>query len=209
MRSEAGAVLILGAIALGGLALTACGSEGDASAGDVTTRVDPGSPDAPATIDTQAVRERMALLSELQAIDQALAPIREDALQDPELKAHEQRVIERVEMAMESIDPTLVGARTRFDSLRLELEAAQRAQDTAKGQELTGELQTLQSSLQQAQAEAVQEEEVSEAIEGFREALFARMRSMDPRADSLLNLAERLTERLEEAARAQNPNEGR
>lgn len=179
------------ALAVSCLALAAC-----ESAEDAAEVADTPAETAP---DPAAVQEQMALMGELQSIDQALIPIRQQAMADPELQAQEQALVARIETAMEEDHPELAGAEARFDSLRTAYETAQQEGDSAAVREVTGELQGLQSAMQQAQTEVLEREEISEAVEEFRENLFARMRDMDPKADSLLDLAEDIREKLEES----------
>jgi len=195
VRSGPRSVWLL-AFALSASWLAGCDAGGDAAE-------EGGEPVAgEAMPDPAEIQEQMALMGELQSIDQALAPIRQQAMADPELRAEEQALVARVGEAIEEAHPELAGAEVRFDSLRTAYEVAEQSGDTAGVQSIAGELQTLQTSMQQAQGEVLQQEEITEAVEEFRENLFARMRAMDPRADSLLDLAEEITEKLEEAAAA-------
>ncbi len=187
-RSRARSVL-RAAATISCLVLPSCRSTGDAAA----------EPDAP---DPAAMQNEMALFGELQSIDQALAPIREQAMSDPKLKAREQALVAQVQAAIEAAEPGLVGAEARFDSLRTEYEAAGQAGDSTRVQAIGVQLQSLQSSLKQVQGQVLEQEEIAEAVEGFRQDLFAHMRTLDPRADSLLDLAEDITQRLEAAAAA-------
>lgn len=184
------------ALALSFVALAGCDSAGDAAEG----------PEEAAT-DQAAMQEQMALMRELQSIDQVLTPIRREAMAEPELQAQEQALVARVEAAIEERNPALLGAEARFDSLRTVYEAAEQAGDTASVQATAGELQALQVAMQEAQQEVLQQEEITDAVEEFRTNLFARMRELDPQADSLLDLAEEITAQLEEAA-AESPNDG-
>lgn len=184
------------------VALAACQSEGTENAESSQAPANPheGVPGAPANIDTEAMQRQMALMTQLQAIDQVLAPVREQAMRDPEMQAKEQEIMGQLEVAMESITPGIGGMRVRFDSLRTEYGAAQQAGDQEHVQSLGGELQMLQASIQETQSQALQQEDVALAIDGMREALFARMRAIDPGADSLLTQAEEVMQELEAMA---------
>lgn len=146
-----------------------------------------------------AGQDQMALMMELQTIQQALGPIREQAMQDPELQQQQQRLIDRVETEMERVDPGSADERARFDSLRAEFGSAQQAGDQERVQALGSELQALQTSLQETQREVLEQEEIAAAVEEFREDLREEMRATDPRADSLLSRADELSQELEAA----------
>lgn len=184
--------------AIAWLALTACQSDGADTADSAQPGADPheGVPGAPA-IDSETMQRQMALMTQLQALDQVLAPVREQAMQDPEMQAREQDLMAQVDAAMESINPGVGEMRTRFDSLRVEYGTAQQAGDQERVQSLGGELQMLQASIQETRSQALQREDVAGAIDQMREDLFDRMRALDPGADSLLNQAEEVMRELE------------
>lgn len=200
VRSGPGGATFL-ALALSCVALAGCDSAGDASEGaeEVATEQ--------AATDPAAMQEQMALMRELQSIDQVLTPIRQEAMAEPELRAQEQALVARVEAAIEERNPALVGAEARFDSLRMVYESAEQEGDTASVQAAAGELQALQVAMQEAQREVLQQEEITDAVDEFRTNLFARMRELAPQADSLLDLAEEISAQLEEAA-AENGSDG-
>lgn len=188
-------------LSLVGLALAACQSDGgesdDAAAAEgagesAGTTVSGAPPVDPA--------RQMAMMSELQSIETRLTPIRERAMQSPELQAKEQALVAQVQAAMNEIYPEMETAEARFDSLVAEFEAARAAEDTARAQTLGGEIQGLQMSFNQVQMEALQQEDVAEALEAFRSDLFEAMRGLDATADSLLDRAEELNDDLEAAA---------
>ncbi len=174
------------------LILPACASETPDATGDT-----PAS-EADAALPSQ--QDQMAMLTELQSIDQALTPIRERAMEDPAMQAREQEIVARVEASMEAASPGIGERRTRFDSLLNEFGAAQQAGDQATAQSLATELQSLETLLQQAQASALQEEEIAAMLAAFREELFAKMRAIDPAADSLIDRGDALSEKLQAAA---------
>jgi len=174
------------------LAVAACASEGADEA-----EPDAAASDSAAPADPAVAQERMALIGELQSIDRTLQPIRNAALQDPELQAQQGRLVEQVQAAMAEIDPGVEADMARFDSLRAEFGAAQQAGEQERVEALATELRMLQASLQQTQGEALEQEEVAAALETFRSDLEDRMRAADPRADSLIERAEQLRQQLE------------
>lgn len=192
VRSGTGSATLL-ALALSCVALAGCESTDE----PVEGAADPAALEAPP--DPQAMQEQMALMRELQSIDQALTPIRQEAMTAPELQAQEQALVARMETAIEEAHPELVGAEARFDSLRSAYESARTEGDSAAIQSIATELNGLGQAMKAAQGDALQQEEIADAVDEFRETLFARMRDMDPRADSLLDLAAEIEAKLEEA----------
>lgn len=187
-RASFGAVLVW-------LAAIGCQSDDSSEAGS-----DPAAaaPDAPAAFaDTANLQRQMELMTELRAIDQALAPLRARAQEDAGIHAQEQALMAEVDAAMESISPGVLESRERFEALRVEFVAAQQAGDEERTQTLGTELQGLQARLQQTQTAALAQEDVAASIETFRERLFAWMRATDPHADSLLDRAQEITDELE------------
>jgi hypothetical protein len=138
------------------------------------------------------MQEQMALAAEIEEINRQLVAIRDQALQNPELKAMEQEFEQQIEAVIQEIDPENTAHRMQFDSLRVELGAAQQAGDQEKVMSVSMELQTLQTDLNQTENAALANPEVAASIETLRELLFAEMRSIDPRTDSLMNRAEEL-----------------
>lgn len=189
------------------LALAGCVSEGgdeapprDAAAENAVPEAsDAAVPqsDAPVPQVPALQQEQMALMAELRSIDETLQPIRERALQDPEVQAQRNRLVEHVQEAMSEIDPETTGNMARFDSLRVEFGAAQRAGEQERLQGLATELRSLQASLQRTQGAALEQEDVAEALDAFREDLHDQMRQIDPQADSLLDRADELRDRLD------------
>jgi chromosome segregation ATPase len=185
------------------LTLSACQSSeaGDADSGAAVQGAEASAvAGAHADSDPEAMQQQLAMVTELQSIDQVLSPLRTQALEDPEIQAEQARVVQQVEAAMESISPGIIEAQTRFETLRAEYGAAQQAGDQERLQSLAPELQTLQMSLQQTQSQAIEQEAVASALTAFRESMFDRMRALDPSADSLLTRAQDLSDALEAMA---------
>ncbi len=171
------------------------------------TASEPGAaPGAPAAVaDTASLQRQMELMTELRAIDQALAPLRARAQEDAGIHAQEQALVAQVDAAMESISPGVIEARQRFEALRGDFAAAQQAGDEERARSLGMELQGLQTRLQETQSAALSQGDVAASIETFRNNLFEWMRAADPQADSLLDRAEAITDELE---RLTPPSEG-
>lgn len=191
------------ALSFVGLALAACqsdGAEGDAEGADGVSLAADGAGTTVQGAPPVDPARQMAMMGELQSIETQLQPIRQRAMQNPELQAKEQALVAQVQAAMNEIFPEMETAEARYDSLVTEFEAARAAEDTARAQTLGGELQGLQMSFNQAQMQALQQEDVAEALETFRNDLFEAMRGLDAAADSLLDRAEELNAELEASA---------
>lgn len=183
------------------LALAACqsGEEGAEGAPESAASAESGTPEAGAPADVpEGMQEQMALMGELQSINQQLIPIRDEALSNPEMQARQEELQSDVDAAMREINPEFPAMQADFDSLRAELGVAQEGGEEAEVQSLVTEMRTLQGAMQETQTEAIEREDIAAAIETFRDELYERMRELDPRADSLINRAEELNAELEE-----------
>ncbi len=178
------------------LTLTAC--ESDAAA-DTEPEAAAGTPavETPAADAAATQARQLELITELQGLDQELSPMRERALEDPDIKAQEQVLTARVDAAMEGISPGVLEARDGFDAMMAEYNEARQAGEQERVQTLGTELQGLQIRVQQTQSAAVAQEGTAEAIESFRESLFDWMRAEDPQAGPLLDQAEEIAAELE------------
>jgi len=182
------------------LAVPGCG--GDGAGGEAAS--DSADAVGAATADNADLspdqQKQMAMIAELQAIDQQLAPMRDQVFQDPAFQVRQQALLERIETAMESAFPGSLAKRNRFDSLAAEFQAAQGAADTARVQTLSAELQTLEGELREAQTQAMETPDIKQALEKFREDLFEKVRLVDPSADSLIKRGEELNAQLTTSA---------
>lgn len=142
-------------------------------------------------------RRQLEVMTELQTIGQALGRIRDRAIVQPDMAARQEALDTRMQDAMEEAAPGSGERRVRYDSLIVAYEAAQESGDQEAVQSIGLELQGLQLDLGQAQQEALADPEIRAEIEAFREDLFARMREMDPAADSLFDRGDELNAELD------------
>jgi len=140
---------------------------------------------------------QMELVTELQAIDQQLATVRDRAMGDPAIKAQEAELVAEIEAAMEEVQPGSIAMREEFDGLIGEYNAAQEAGDQAKLAEMGPQLQTMDMALRQAQSAVMERPEMLSKVEAFQESMFAHMREIDESADSLLTRGEFLNGELQ------------
>lgn len=195
MRGIRPSLLLAG---LAGLGAMACGSDAANESGSEAA----AAPDANPFPGEPALQRQLELMGELRAINQALAPIRARTQQEAQVQAQEQALMAQVDAAMEDISPGVLEARARFDTLRAEYASAQQAGEQERLQPLETELRELQIRIRDAESAALAQEDVAEAIESFRETLFARMRESDPQADSLLERGQEIANELQSMAPA-------
>lgn len=135
---------------------------------------------------------RQELMAELQQVNQELVGIRQRAMQDPELQQEQAATEEKVIAAMTEVDPEAQQKLDRIQQLQGELQTAQQEGDQEKMGSLLQERRQLEQSLQQAQAQAMEQQEVAAAVESFRQSLVAAMKEVDPKAEQLLQRQEEL-----------------
>lgn len=194
------------AVGIAASAAACGGGASDAPAGDDANGADapaaagaPGGMPVPGgapALTSEQQREQVQIYMELQTIDQQLGPIRDRAIAEPDLADRQQALVSRMEQAMEAVSPGILEKKTRYDSLVSVYQGAQAGGD-ADLQAIGAELQGLQMDLGQAQQEALAGEELRQEMEAFRDALFARMREIDPAADSLFSRGDQLNARLD------------
>jgi len=178
------------------LALTGCaGDDADGDSADASDGAAPAA-DLGAADLTADQQEQMAMIAELQTIDQRLGPMRDQVFQDPAFQVRQQALVARIEEEVEKMSPGSREKRARFDSLVTEYGVAEGAGDDERVQSLGGVLQALESELRQAQTEAMESPALKEALDSFREDLFDKVRLLDPAADSLIKRGEELNAKL-------------
>lgn len=185
---------------LAALALGACSSDaGDEEATEtpvVTNEVPPAMGGAPALTPEQQ-QQQMAMFAELQAIDQQLAVVRDRALQDASMKAQEEELISVIEAAMEEVKPGSIELRADFETMITEYNAAREAGDQETVTELQPQLQVMDTELRETQTTVMQQPDMLAKVEEFQESLYAYMREIDDRADSLFTRGEELNVELQ------------
>ena len=195
---RAGACLLTGALAF---ALAACSqdaSEGiPPQPGDPPEAVQLPSPGGPAAGLPGA--DLLELRNEYAAIQQRLGALQQQAMADSSIQAELGAVQEAVEAEMIRMNPELPGHRTRLTQLGADLRAAEEAGDTETAQKILQEGNALQAQLQQAEATAIQQEDVAAKIAAFQERMTARMTEADPEAEALMARAKEIADQLRPA----------
>lgn len=177
------------------LGTSACGGDTDTESAPADT--DPAAEaEAPQQQQQQQQMdpEAMALMGEAQELQQQLAPIQEEAMQDEALAAQLQELQERVQAAMRDENPELL---ERMDELEADFMAAQESGDQERVQEVGMEAQTVQGELQALQSAVLEDPELSESVQAFEDAQRERMIEIDPEAGELIDRLDEIFEELE------------
>jgi hypothetical protein len=128
--------------------------------------------------------EMMARMMEAQEIQQQLQPIRDQAMQDPELAAQLTELQERIETAMREEGSELFEQMEAFEADYL---AAQEAEDSERAQAIGMEAQGVQMQLQAVQESVLSRPDIQEDIEAFEEHQRTVMLEIDPEAGELMD----------------------
>lgn len=130
--------------------------------------------------------------SEVTQIQQRLAALQQQAVQDPAVKAHSDALETALAAALAQVDPAATGKLARVEALKAEVEAARAASDNAKLNQLAAEATELQAYFQQLRPRAMALPEVQEKRQAYVAALFAKMNEIDPQAQALVARLEAL-----------------
>ncbi len=128
--------------------------------------------------------EMMARMMEAQEIQQQLAPVRDQAMQDPELSAQLTDLQERIETAMREEGVELFEQMEGFEAEYL---AAQEAEDQERLQAIGMEAQGVQMQLQALQESVLSRPDIQEDIEAFEANQRALMLEIDPESGELMD----------------------
>jgi hypothetical protein len=170
------------------VSLTACNRD------DPDSRANAADPGAlPAMLGQDMDPQTVQLVMELQTIQQQLAPLQEEALQDPGLAAQLAALQGQVEAAMQSEDPTLF---ERIAAVETEMMEAQASGDQARLQAAGQAAQSVQQSIEAVETAVLARNEIREPMEAFEAAFRARMIQINPEAEALFARAEEIMEQL-------------
>jgi hypothetical protein len=137
------------------------------------------------------------LLEEFQDTEARFSALQEQVIQgSTELQSRQQEIGLMVNEAIREVDPQAEAHIQRLQALEQEAMAAQQEDDMAAFQALLVEAQELQVALQTAQEQALEREDVQEAIEAFQTDVLAAMTEVDPEAEGMLERLQDLAERL-------------
>ncbi|TVP77214.1 MAG: hypothetical protein EA352_04125 [Gemmatimonadales bacterium] len=178
------------------LAVAACGAD-DGMDGDMPPAdpaVEQGADPAQQQGQPQMDEEMMALMTEAQELQQRIAPVQDEAMQDEELAARLTEIQQKVESAMDEEAPELMA---RMDELESEFMTAQEAGDQERQEELGMEFQQLQMELQTTQQSVLEREDIQADIQTFEDMQRERMIEIDPEAGEILDRIEEIYEQLQ------------
>ncbi len=174
---------------VGVTSVTGCEGEGD---------TDQPSPDAAAQQAPAPGQdmdpETMELMMEAQELDQQLAPIQQEAMQDEDLAAQLQALQELIQTAMREEDPELMG---RMEQLEEEFMAAQEAGDQERVQEIGMAAQQIQMEFQALQQRVLDRPDIQEPIDAFEAAQRERMIEIDPEAGDIIDRIDEILAQLD------------
>jgi chromosome segregation ATPase len=145
---------------------------------------------------TQLPPEAQELIAELQQLQAQIQPIQQQALQDPEIQAAQEKLGEDVQAAMAEEDPAVPEHIERLETVIASAQAAQAEEDEARMAELVAEAQQIEQRLQAAQTKALELPEIAPRVEAFQKQLQAKMVEVEPESESLLERFEELNDRL-------------
>jgi chromosome segregation ATPase len=144
--------------------------------------------------------EIQEMLEEFEEKREQVIELREAALeQNAELREREEAIGDQIEGAMRAVEPELDDLVQRMEALEREFQSAQQAQDMERLQSIMTQAQELDGRLQQAQAQALERDEVQGAIAAFEDDLMSAMKEIDPEAEEILERVQELAERLSAA----------
>ena len=150
--------------------------------------------DLPATESGVVDEDVLALIIEMQEIEQTLGPLQSQALQEEPLSSQLAAIQGQVETALREANPELIN---RADDLEARLLAAQEAGDQATFQSLAEEAQSVHDSIQVLQVEILERPEIRGSIDEFEAAHRARVIELDPAAEALLARADEIMAELD------------
>ncbi len=159
----------------------------------------PPIPQAPPTQQQEVPPEVQEMLDELDETQAKLDELQQQALaRSEELQQDVARIQDMVEEAVRVVEPEYEALVARFGELQAEAMAAQQTQDQEAFQQVMMEAQTIQVRLESAQEQVFEREDVSDAVDSYREKLKVEMTRIDPETPGLMERMDELVERLTE-----------
>lgn len=135
-------------------------------------------------------------LMKLRQVNQQLAKIRRQAMQDSALQARQQKLTQLILSEMRSLDDSTAARVDRMTTLREDLRTAQQEQDTASARTAIKELRKISKSLTPARKKVLKRPEIQKRVKVFQKALRAEMSEINPNVDSLRAVADSLSRQL-------------
>jgi hypothetical protein len=130
--------------------------------------------------------DAQALTAEIEMIQARLAPVQEQALADPGIRASREALASTIEAAMARLDPGLAEHLEAYHGLEARLAEAQAAGDDDRVQEIFADADRIQRRYDAAEASAFSQPEIAVRVQGYQARLLARMTELVPEASALL-----------------------
>lgn len=137
--------------------------------------------------------------NEAAQLQQRIAALQQQAMQDPALKAAEANVGTVLQAAMERLDPAAHQKSARAEAMKAEIVAARAANDVARLNQLARESNELTAYFNALRPRAMAQAEVQAARQAYIAKVFERMKEIDPHVQRYVD---RLAE-LRQSTRAQ------
>lgn len=130
----------------------------------------------------QQVQQKQA---EIQQLNQQLAQIQQETIEaNPELADQRDELLENVEDKMVQAGHDPEASREKIGELQEQLQGGELSDE--ESQSVAQEIRQEQSTLQQAQGQAMQDEAIRTEIQSLNEQLVAAMREQDPQSEQLI-----------------------
>lgn len=164
------------------LAAAAVALPGTLAAQESAAPAQPAQP-APAAQPAQAVPTPQ----EVAQLRQRLGELQQRAAQDPTVKAANDAFNAEVMTAMQGLDAEAAGKKARADAIPGEVQTARAANDNARLNQLAEEATALQGYFNQLRQRALAIPEIEEKRRAYVAQLFAKMKELDPEAQSIVD----------------------
>jgi len=172
-----------------GLGLAACGGDPESPPVQDQPGMDQPIPGQPGDPQAQMDPESMALVMEAQEIQQRLAALGQQVMEDPVVARQLESLQERIESAMQEEAPELVA---QMESYQAEHAAATASGDQERAQQIEVDAQQAQAELQRVQTTVLERPAIAADIETFEETQRERMIALDPEAGELIDRLEEI-----------------
>lgn len=142
--------------------------------------------------------EQQAMLQEFQQLQQRVAMVEQQAMQqNPELQEELANAQGAVIAAMIELRPETRDHLERLETLEGEIRSAQQAQDGERMQSLMLEAVSLTEQLNDAQAEAMEREDVAARLDAFQDHLLSRMVAIEPETEAMIARMQEIAQQLQ------------
>lgn len=121
-----------------------------------------------------------ATQNETAQLQQRIAALQQQALQDPALKAAQENLGSVLQAAMERLDPLAHQKAARAEAMKAEIDAARAASDDARLNQLAQEANDLTAYFNALRPRALAQADVQAARQAYVAKVYERMKQIDP-----------------------------